>query len=210
MRFYSILFFFILSFQIFSQENKKSGKAIFLGLNYGQASEDHFPFNNPNYFYTTEFFKIQINYLIADKKLSYELLLEPSIYFSKHQLLNKFFVKPDSPLDTEAQIQDFLRLKSFQEYALNIGLILRYDLTGSLSVYALGSVGPMLSTLGTERLKKGFAFSDILGFGFSYKQNRLLFDVRLSLRHNSNANLYFPNTGHNSLGIESGISYRIN
>ncbi|MBZ9626631.1 acyloxyacyl hydrolase [Psychroflexus sp. CAK1W] len=112
-------------------------------------------------------------------------------------------------MDTEAQLQEFLRLKSFQEYALHIGLVLRYEITESFSTYAVGSVGPMVSNLGTERLRKGFAFSNVLGFGLSYRQNRLLFDVRLSFRHNSNANLYLPNNGHNSVGIESGMSYQL-
>jgi hypothetical protein len=67
----------------------------------------------------------------------------------------------------------------------------------------------MISGEDTERLKKGFAFSDILGFGFSYKQKNILFDLRMSLRHNSNANFYQPNDGHNSVGIESGISFQL-
>lgn len=209
MNLYLVCFLIIFSFKTFSQDKENSNEALFLGLNYGQAAQNRFPFDNPNYLYTTEFVKVQINYRLAKKKLTYELLIEPSLYFSNHQLLNKFFLKPGSQFDTEEQREKLTSFKSFQEYALNFGIVLRYDLTNSLSTYALGSVGPMISTTGTERLRKGFAFSDILGFGLSYKYNRLLFDVRLTFRHNSNANLYRPNNGHNSVGFESGISFRI-
>lgn len=209
MRFHLVLYFMIFSLISFSQQSRKNSKPFYLGLNYGQAAQDRFPFNNPNYLYTTEFFKLQINYQLAHKRFIYELLVEPSLYFSEHQMLNKYFIKPDSPFDTEAQLQEFLRLKSFQEYALHIGLVLRYEITESFSTYAVGSVGPMVSNLGTERLRKGFAFSNVLGFGLSYRQNRLLFDVRLCFKHNSNANLYLPNNGHNNVGIESGMSYQL-
>ena len=67
----------------------------------------------------------------------------------------------------------------------------------------------MISTQDTERLRKDFAFSDILGFGFSYKQKQVLIDLRLTLRHSSNADFYQPNYGHNSIGIESGISFQL-
>ena len=67
----------------------------------------------------------------------------------------------------------------------------------------------MISNEDTERLRRGFAFSDILGLGFSWKQKRILFDFRLTLRHNSNLNFASPNKGHNSFGIESGISFQL-
>lgn len=209
MRLYFIFLVLILSLNSYSQKHENSNNSLSLGLNYGQSAQDRFPFNNSNYLYTTEFLKVQINYLLAQKKFRYELHIEPSLYFSKHQLLNKFFIKPNSQFDTQEQIDEFTRLKSFHEYALNIGIIMRYPFTDSFSAYALGSVGPMVSTIGTERLRKGFSFSDILGFGLSLKKNKFIVDLRLTIRHNSNANLYYPNHGHNSVGIESGISYQI-
>ena len=47
----------------------------------------------------------------------------------------------------------------------------------------------MITTIETDRLNNGFAFSDILGVGFNYKINTLIFDIRATARHNSNANL---------------------
>ena len=67
----------------------------------------------------------------------------------------------------------------------------------------------MVSGDDTERLKKGFAFSDIFGLGISYKVNYITLDLRSTIRHNSNANLYMANNGHNSVGIESGILFKL-
>lgn len=203
-RLFFLLLLVNLSITLSCQEKNSS---YFIGLNYGQASINNFILNDTDYDYHNSFFKIQVNYLLSRKnKWNYELTIEPSVYFVKHQLLNKFFVTPDIPNYIELQ-KLYTQRKHFNEYALNIGILLRYSLFQHLSIYAQGSVGPMISTKDTERLKKGFAFSDILGFGISYQQHRLRFDIRCTLRHNSNLDLAFPNSGHNSAGIETGISF---
>ena len=78
-----------------------------------------------------------------------------------------------------------------------------------LDIYILASVGPMITTIESDRLNNGFAFSDILGVGFNYKINMLIFDIRLS-SYNSNANLSSPNGGVNSLGLETGLKIVLN
>ncbi|WP_242204290.1 acyloxyacyl hydrolase [Aestuariivivens insulae] len=143
------------------------------------------------------------------RRFGYEINIEPSVYFSRHQLLNKYYIQPNTGSNYLELREQFTQKRSFEEYAINFGIILRYKLLTHFSTYLLGSVGPMIATQGTERLKKGFAFSDILGYGFSYQQKRLLFDLRLTIRHNSNFELASPNEGHNSIGIESGISFQI-
>ncbi|WP_299135000.1 acyloxyacyl hydrolase [uncultured Tenacibaculum sp.] len=209
MKLYFFFFFsFFLIFKVKSQEEQKKNATILIGLNYGKSFQDIFPFNDPDYLYKNQFLKIQINYLLKqNRNFSYELLVEPSLYFSEHQLLNKYFVTP-GPNYIEKR-ERFTKRKLFKEYAINVGIVVRYRLLNNFSTYFLGSIGPMISAVDTERLKKGFAFSDVLGVGFSYKQKELLFDFRLTLRHNSNANLYFPNKGHNSIGFESGVSFEI-
>lgn len=200
----------LLTFRVHSQVIEKRHKILLLGLNYGQSSQNKFPFDSPDYLYDNQYFKIQINYILAQrKKLSYELIIEPGLYYSEHQLLNKYFIQPHRGPDYLEQRERFTKKRTFNEYALNLGIITRYSILNNFSTYLLGSVGPMISGQDTERLKKGFAFSDILGFGFSYKQKHILYDLRLTLRHNSSANLSQPNDGHNSVGIESGISFQL-
>jgi hypothetical protein len=198
-----------LGLKIYAQDSKPKIYPMSIGLNYGSASQDNFISNNYDYLYENRFFKLQISYPLYQKKLQLELLIEPSVYYSKHQLLNSFFIVPESGPDFIERRELFTQKRSFEEYALNIGIVVRYPILDNLNTYILGSVGPMISNDDTERLKKGFAFSDILGFGINFIYERLIFDVRLTLRHNSNANLSQPNHGHNSVGIESGIAFKL-
>ena len=63
-----ILSFVLVGFKLQAQEIKTNEKIILLGLNYGQANQNIFPFNNANYLYRNEFYKIQINYSLSKKK----------------------------------------------------------------------------------------------------------------------------------------------
>jgi hypothetical protein len=92
---------------------------------------------------------------------------------------------------------------------LNIGFLIRKTVGKTVSIYVQGSVGPMISDTETERLSKGFAFSDVfaLGMSFNYKEIRL--DVVPSLRHVSNAGTQRSNAGFNTKNIELGLSYRL-
>ncbi|WP_299833513.1 acyloxyacyl hydrolase [uncultured Tenacibaculum sp.] len=201
--------FFICSLFLSLQFVNAQERKIYLGLNYGRATQNSFPLNDPDYSYDNQYLKVQINYPLTFKEnFNFELLIEPSVYFANHQLLNEQFVLPTTENYLELR-EKFTKRRAFEEYALNIGILVRYNIFSNFSSYLLGSVGPMISNEDTERLRRGFAFSDILGLGFSWKQKRILFDFRLTLRHNSNLNFASPNKGHNSFGIESGISFQL-
>lgn len=181
-----------------------------VGINLGTATQSTFPFNLEVYDYSTQYVKVQLSkQLKGEAYFRFEILAEPSIYWAKHQLLDENYIQPSSSGDTEYLMlrELYTQERSFQEFALNLGILARAKINTSLSYYGLISVGPMISTAHTERLKKGFAFSDIFGLGFSLQQKQIQFDLRLTLRHNSNANLSQPNAGHNSSGIELGINF---
>ncbi|AOW21999.1 hypothetical protein LPB138_03805 [Urechidicola croceus] len=74
-----------------------------------------------------------------------------------------------------------------------------------MSIYAQGSIGPMITDTETERMAKGFAFSDVLSFGLSYKIKTIILDLRYGVRHVSNAELQQPNSGYNSTNFEFGF-----
>ena len=177
-----------------------------LGLHYGQANQAGFPFGNTNYAYRTRGLKAQVAWVVREReRLDLELLVEPSVYGAEHRLLAFGFIKEEDTPRYEAERARFLAGRRFVEVALNVGLLARWRLGRAWSAYGLVSVGPMVSGRATERLRRGFAFSDIAGAGLSYRWGRWQADARATLRHNSNANLARPNHGHNSAGVEVGL-----
>lgn len=182
-------------------QDKKNDLAI--GFNYGFGSE----FSNRNYSFTNHFYKIELYYRIKESKnFQYEIVVQPEVNFATHQLLNFYFVKPETPNYIEKR-DEYTKLKDIHEYVLNIGFLVRKPIGKVLSIYALGSVGPMITDTETERMSNGFAFADVLAIGFSAKMNQFRFDVRPSVRHVSNAGLNSENAGYNTKNIEIGISY---
>lgn len=206
-----ILFFFVIfGLSSFAQETRILDKKFWLGINYGLASRNSFIYKSPDYLYRNRFLKVQANYLLFTKnRFGYELHIEPSIYFCEHQLLNESFIQPKAGEDYLEQRDKFTQRREFTEYAFNIGVIFRYIIYKDFSAYLLGSIGPMFSGDSTERLTKGLAFSDILGLGVSHTQKNIRLDLRTTLRHNSNANISKPNNGHDSIGLEMGVSFRL-
>jgi hypothetical protein len=177
------------------------------GISFGTGKQPFFPFTSPDYSYKVNGYKVLINYhLKTVKRISYELQIEPGIYSARHQLLNEYFIQPKDGPDYLEQREIFKKEKTITEYALNIGIQVRYSFKERWSLFVLGSIGPMISDTQTERLAKGFAFSDIIAVGAGYKTGRVMFEIRPGLRHVSNANLKKPNSGHNSTNIDFGIS----
>lgn len=195
-----LCYFLISSCLIFSQEKKQN---LALGFSYGIGNE----IKNTDYTYTNRYLKGQLYCVFkTTKNFQFELLLQPEINFATHQLLNLYFVTPNEP-DFEAKRKAYTKLKDIREYVLNVGLVIRKPLTDNFSIYALLSVGPMITDTETERLSKGFAFSDVFGIGFSLRTKKITFDLRPNVRHTSNAGLQNANAGFNTFNIEAGVIF---
>lgn len=193
----------ICSFHIVQAQNNKG--LVKVGFAYGRGSE----FKNRNYSYSNEYIKLQYYYKFkVDSNFSYELMVQPEVNFGQHQLLNLFFVKPTES-DFIEKRDTYTKLKRINDYVLNVGLVVRKEMSSSSSVYLVGSVGPLITDTETERLSKGFAFSDVLGVGFTYRVHSLSFDFRPNIRHVSNAGLQKKNSGYNTKNIEFGILYSL-
>ncbi len=202
----SLAFLLLTSGSLYSQTIERPLR---LGVHLGYSQQDIFPFGDEDYSHTSRYIKLQIGKPIWEKqRQSLEVLIEPSVYFVEHQLLNLFFIKPSHPNFQENRAL-FTQNRSYQEYALNLGLIYAYDLNENFKTYGLISVGPMTATADTERQRKGFSFSDVLGLGMRYELGKWNYDIRFTLRHVSSANLRRPNNGHNSAGFELGFSYNL-
>ena len=198
----SLLIFLGVSSPFFGQENTSK---FAVGLSYGFGSE----IKNTDYTYTNRYVKGQVYYTIkTTKNFQFQILVEPEINFATHQLLNLYFVTPDEPNFEERRAR-FTQLKDITEYVLHVGFIVRKPLSKQISIYALASVGPMFTNTETERLSSGFAFSDVLGLGISYKIKRISLDFRPNLRHNSNAGLQNSNAGFNTLNYDFGVVFNL-
>lgn len=179
-----------------------------LGFTYGTGSQNRFPFDLKDYTHEVTFYKAQINYLLKQKrKWAFEFNLEPSYNVVEHQLLNKWFVKQEDAENFEELRELYTQKRTIKEYVLNLGLIARYSIYKNISMYAIASVGPMIADKPTERLAKGFAFSDVFGLGFSYKINTIQLDFRYSYRHTSSLELQQPNNGHNTTNTEISVLF---
>ena len=163
-------------------------------------------FKNRDYTFTNHYYKVQLNYLIKETKaFKYELVIQPELNLAKHQLINPYFITPADP-DYIEKRERFSKVNNINQYILNFGLVLRKPISKSLSLFVLGSIGPMISDKETERLSKGFAISNVLAIGVSCKLKRIEFDIRPNIRHVSNAGLSSPNIGFNTKNIEFGVS----
>ena len=211
MKFILILLALALLFsEVKAQDTPQKINKIKVGFNSGFGTQESFPFDSKDYSYDVQFYKLQFNYLMIERiKWNFELNIEPSYYLAEHQLLNEYYVRPDQGDDYLEKREEFTEKKNINEYVLNLGLIARYKIYNNISVYAIGSVGPMYSDTDTERMNAGFAFSDIFGLGMSYQIHRFFLDFRYSIRHVSNLNITLPNNGYNSSNLEIGCTYQL-
>ena len=209
---FSLFLFMLISLNGYlnAQDIDKKNNSLKLGFNSGFGTQKSLPFNSKDYDYSIQFYKIQINYQFFEKgRWIYELNIEPSFYAAQHQLLNKYYLKPSDRDDYLKKREEFIQNKHINEYVLGLGFLIRHKTFKKISTYALGSIGPMISDTETERMPSGFAFSDTIALGLTYKINSLFLDFRFGLRHVSNANLKSPNNGHNSSNIEIGFMYQL-
>lgn len=199
------IFTVVLLFAVLNINAQQKSSDFRIGMSYGFGSE----FNNTDYTFTNHFYKAQLYYrLKKTRNFEYDILVQPEINFGKHQLLNLYFVKPETP-NFEQKRVEYMQLKNVHEYVLNLGFMVRKPIGKVFSCYVLGSIGPMITDTETERMSKGFAFADVLAVGFTAAYDQFQLDIRPSLRHVSNAGLGSSNAGYNTKNVEFVISYQL-
>lgn len=207
---YLLIINLLISVFVYSQDSIPRFKWLRSGLIIGYASQNTFIKQESDYTYENRIVKFSNHFNWSKKrKHSWEILIEPSYYRSKHQMINYWFISHTVVNGDELRAK-FMQPKNINEYALNAGIVYRRFLNLNSSVYATLNSGPMYIDTDTERLKKGFAFSDILSVGYNYKLKNVSFDAKFMFRHASNANLQMPNFGLNSAGFEFGSYYEFN
>ena len=88
------IFSVVLLFAVLHINAQQKSSDFRIGMSYGFGSE----FNNTDYTFTNHFYKAQLYYrLKKTRNFEYDILVQPEINFGKHQLLNLYFIKPETP-----------------------------------------------------------------------------------------------------------------
>mgnify|MGYP003652773755 CR=1 FL=1 len=195
----------------FSQEKKKSIlKPIKIGVLFNYGTNENFVFDDVDYTYSTNTYKLQAFYELGNwKNIDFELIVQPQVQFLKHQLLNKWYVTPDQE-NVEEKIAEFTQPKNMNLYGLEFGFASKLKLTNKLDLQGTISLGFSYIDTRTERLAKGFTFIENFSLGFSHQifQKSFIY-IGANFGHVSNLNFQKPNDGYNILGLEVGYSYKL-
>ncbi|WP_439128253.1 acyloxyacyl hydrolase [Polaribacter sp.] len=207
---FSILFFLAI-FSLKAQVNKDKLKPKKIGFLYNYANEKNFMFDDKDYSYNTNTYKIQAFYNLGNwKNFNFELILQPQYQKINHQLDNSFFVLPTEE-NFEEKIKEFTTPKTINLYGFELGFVFKKQLFTNVSVLATIGLGLANIDTRTERLAKGFTFLENGSLGFSYqfyKQTTLYLGSNIG--HVSNLDTKKPNNGYTFLGFEVGLQYALN
>ena len=185
-------------------------KPIKIGVLFNYGTNENFVFDDVDYTYSTNTYKLQAFYDLGNwKKFDFELIVQPQVQFLKHQLLNKWYVTPDQE-NIEEKIAEFTQPKNMNLYGLEFGFASKLKLTNKLDLQGTISLGFSYIDTRTERLAKGFTFIENFSLGFSHQifQKTFIY-IGTNFGHVSNLNFQKPNDGYNILGLEVGYSYKL-
>ena len=203
------LLFLSIFFSLKAQETKKRILNIKkIGFLYNNVNENNLFFDDEDYSYNTNIYKLQAFYDLGYwKKIKIELIIQPQIQTIKHQLLNEQFVLP-SEENYQEKRTEFTTPKTMHLYALELGFAFKRKIIKNLDFQATIGLGLATIDTRTERLAKGFTFIENGSLGFSYKTTKkTLLYLGSNIGHVSNFDTKNPNNGYSFLGLEIGLSY---
>jgi hypothetical protein len=180
----------VISIHSFGQINQGMNCKTKLGLSLGYGTQSLI---TENYDYKIKLVNFQYSRkLMGNNDLGVDIVLSP------HFVSVNF--KPN--IDINSYNSSF-------EFGLNGGFLIRKNIVdSSLYTYFLFSVGPHFITDAPDRQRMGFIFSDNAAFGLLFKIERDVYlDLRLGIRHISNANTRLPNSGINNLIFNLGVVF---
>ena len=205
---YVLIVLFFSSFLSFTQVSQKKIYNIKrIGFLYNKALSNNFIFNNKNFTYDTNAFKMQAFYNLGTwKSLDFELIAQPQYQVLKHQLINEQFVLP-SEVNYQEKRKEFTSPKTMHLYAFELGFVIKKALVKKLDFLVTIGLGLAAIDTRSERLAKGFTFIENGSLGFSYKiTNKTLLYIGSNIGHVSNLDFQMTNAGFSVIGFEAGIS----
>ena len=181
-----------------------------IGFLYNNANDKNFIFDDKDFSYSTNTYKLQAFYDLGTwKSLKFELILQPQMQILEHQLLNKQFVLPTEENYQEKRTE-FTTPKTMHLYAFELGFVIKKKILNKLDYLMKMGLGLATINTRTERLAKGFTFIENASLGLSYNlvETTFLF-IGSNIGHVSNLDTQKPNNGYSFVGFEVGISYRV-
>ena len=179
-----------------------------IGFLYNNANDKNFIFDDKDFSYSTNTYKLQAFYNLGTwKSLKFELILQPQMQILEHQLLNKQFVLPTEENYQEKRTE-FTTTKNMHLYAFELGFVIKKKILNKLDYLMKMGLGLATINTRTERLAKGFTFIENASLGLSYNlvETTFLF-IGSNIGHVSNLDTQKPNNGYSFVGFEVGISY---
>lgn len=185
---------------------------MYWGVHFGYGTQQTAPFHLLDYDFEQVYVLAQLELKsIRYKKFDIYFLAEGGYYLAQHQLINKWFTTTESFKDFPDDFQQqMLAEKSIHQVVFHAAMEVTHFLNPKTQLFGYAAIGPMWTSQQTERLAKGLAFSDNIGLGVKFKlSNRMWLSNLVVIRHESNANLKFPNSGHNTLGVRMGMVFNL-
>jgi hypothetical protein len=179
-----------------------------IGFLYNNAHSDNFIFDDKDFTYATNTYKIQAFYNLGSwKSLAFELIVQPQYQVLQHQLINEQYVLPSDENYKEKRTE-FTSPKTMHLYAFELGFVMKKGLLKKLDFLVTIGLGLAAIDARTERLAKGFTFVENGSLGVSYKiSNTTFLYLGGNVGHVSNLDFQSPNAGFSVVGIDAGISY---
>jgi len=206
---FSLLIAILFSTTVVVSGQKNKLKPYKFGFSYAYGVQGGALLHENDYNYKTNTIALQFFYPLKRGKYNLDLLIEPTIGFAQHQLLNLYYIKDTEP-NFEAKRAFYTQNRHLTEILMIGNLIIRRKLFKGEELYALFGFGPMTISKATERLARGYAFVSTIGIGLQTRiNNKLFFNVSGKLRHMSNAELKQPNAGINTAGIGFGFNFEL-
>ena len=167
-----------------------------IGFLYNNANDKNFIFDDKDFSYSTNTYKLQAFYDLGTwKSLKFELILQPQMQILEHQLLNKQFVLPTEENYQEKRTE-FTTPKTMHLYAFELGFVIKKKILNKLDYLMKMGLGLATINTRTERLAKGFTFIENASLGLSYNlvETTFLF-IGSNIGHVSNLDTQKPNKG---------------
>jgi len=210
---YKLTLFFCLYFVSFINCQTKKDRACELkkvGILFSSAKQNSFLIFDNDYDYKVHAFKFQFFYSVRrGKKWDFNFLVQPQFQMATHQLLNTYFITPDTP-NFEFLRTKFSKKKNLSLYAFELGFQLRRNISKKIFFEATLGLGIAYIDLSSERLAQGFTFIENLSLGMSYEFHQSELYLGSTIGHVSNLDFKLPNDGYNSFGFELGYRIYIN